>query len=236
MGFYKYKRLSSLQNDLVRMWFQHTSEYFVTGGTALVGYYDVPRTTDDVDLFTTSRVCFDEAPGLVSRVCESLGAEANTLRTAPDCHRYRIRRRDEETLLDVVYDMAPQLHAVKSKMPDGVLADAPDEILVNKLCALVGRSEPRDYYDVFILSQSGLDPDVALTQATVKDAGVDRESMAFVLAGLNWETFTIPGVDVDTVARVATFFRAWSEKLVVELFPHVRGGPAHTHEDEAPRA
>ncbi len=43
-----------------------------------------------------------------------------------------------------------------------IFIDTPHQILVNKLCALLGRSEPRDVEDIYVLLQNGGDLERAL--------------------------------------------------------------------------
>jgi hypothetical protein len=58
----------------------------------------------------------------------------------------------------------------------GVRVDPPEEILANKLCTLLSRSEPRDLIDVRALEALGLDLDDALAAATLKDGGLTQAS------------------------------------------------------------
>ncbi|MHB2020008.1 MAG: nucleotidyl transferase AbiEii/AbiGii toxin family protein [Candidatus Xenobia bacterium] len=216
--------LTALQTDLLHRWFSQSQDFFLTGGAALIAFYGAPRSTDDVDLFTSSEAAFATANDQLLDTCQKIGATAEVLRAAPHFRRYRVRRGDEETVADLVCDLAPQLHSLKEKRPNGILADAEDEILVNKICALVGRQEPRDYYDVWYLSTRGLDVDRALQQATIKDAGATPETLVFILQGIRWEHFHIPDLPGPEVAEVAAFFQAWCQRLAVQLFPTERPG------------
>lgn len=90
---------------------------------------------------------------------------------------------------------------------------------MNKLCAIVGCGEPRDFVDAFYLRQRGFDIELALQEARQKDSGVDVDSMLFVLSDVNWERFQAPGVDSELVKMTATYFRRWSEELALRLHP-----------------
>ena len=63
-----------------------------------------------------------------------------------------------------------------------VIVDSPEEILANKLCALLSRVETRDLFDVFKLSDAGYDPLAALPLAEQKDAGMSASQLAWILA------------------------------------------------------
>ena len=53
----------------------------------------------------------------------------------------------------------------------GIRVDPPVEIMANRLCALLSRSEVRDLVDVCALEQAGYSLDDALTSAAAKDKG-----------------------------------------------------------------
>jgi hypothetical protein len=66
-----------------------------------------------------------------------------------------------------------------------ILVDTPHEILVNKLCALVQRSELRDLVDVRGLLGAGGDLERALRDAPRKDGGFSPLVLSWQLEGLD---------------------------------------------------
>lgn len=211
--------LSSLQCDFLEIWFRKTDGFFLTGGAVLVGFLKSPRITRDLDLFTTKADAFEDALHLFSAICREIGADVELLRTAPHFRRYFVRRQGEETLIDLVLDTAPQVFPEKSRINREMVIDTPEEILINKICSIVGRSEPRDFFDVYFLSLRGHDVEKALTLASVKDGGVNEESLLFVLSEIAWDSFSIPGFDDETIDKVRSFFGTWAESLALKLFP-----------------
>jgi len=63
-----------------------------------------------------------------------------------------------------------------------ILVDPPQEILANKLCALLSRSELRDIVDVFALERAGFRVEDALPLAEKKDSGLTPAQLAWVLS------------------------------------------------------
>jgi Nucleotidyl transferase AbiEii toxin, Type IV TA system len=59
--------------------------------------------------------------------------------------------------------------------------DPPAEIVVNKLCAILGRSEPRDLVDLFFLDRAGYPPLAALDRARRKDTGLTPGLLAWAI-------------------------------------------------------
>jgi hypothetical protein len=83
-------------------------------------------------------------------------------------------------VIDLVRDQL-QLHADKLER-DGVRIDPPDEILANKLTALVGRAEERDLVDLFCLERAGYRIEDALPDALAKDGGCTPATLAWLLS------------------------------------------------------
>jgi hypothetical protein len=80
-------------------------------------------------------------------------------------------RGDESVVVDLVVERAPQLVADKPSV-GSIRLDPPEEILANKLCALLGRAEIRDLVDVRALEESGFSLERALEAGQRKDGGL----------------------------------------------------------------
>jgi hypothetical protein len=56
-------------------------------------------------------------------------------------------------VVDLIRERVPQLHPKVRR--DGVLTDPVEEIVANKICALLGRAEVRDLVDLYFLDRAG---------------------------------------------------------------------------------
>lgn len=56
------------------------------------------------------------------------------------------------------------------------------EIAANKLCAVLGRGEPRDLVDLMLIFRLGVDLASALEDAGRKDGGADAATLAWILS------------------------------------------------------
>jgi len=75
-----------------------------------------------------------------------------------------------------------------------IRVDPPEEILANKLCALLGRAEIRDLVDVRALEQTGLSLERALDAGRRKDGGLTPAQLAWVLSQITiGDEARIPG-------------------------------------------
>lgn len=177
-------QLSPLQEDILRYFFQREDRFFLTGGAALAGFHLKHRRTADLDLFTTPSLEIAEilAAGEASlrAVSDEIGATLTNVQTEPEIRRRLVARGKDRVLVDLVVDRAVQGYPGKLRFGD-IRVDPPEEILANKLCTLLSRSEVRDYVDVLVLERSGLRAEDALDLAMRKDSGLTPATLAWVL-------------------------------------------------------
>lgn len=125
----------------------------------------------------------DAGESALGAAADFIGASVEQIQTAPDFRRRLVRRGPEGVVVDLVHDRTPQ--GLEPKRQFGpVRVDPPEEILANKLCALLSRAEPRDLVDVMTLERSGLRAEAALPLACRKDAGLTPAQLAWVLSGI----------------------------------------------------
>ena len=93
-----------------------------------------------------------------------------------------------------------------------IRVDPPEEILANKLCALLGRAEIRDLVDVRALEISGYPVESALPSAALKDAGLTPGQLSWVLSQITLGDDLVPpgGISVQEL-------RKYLDDLVVRL-------------------
>jgi len=180
MGSSKYSLLP-LQRDVLERFCEQEDGFFLTGGAALVGFYLHHRETTDLDLFTTDEQAFQRARSVLATVAHDLGIRLETKQSARGFQRHLLLGDSESVVVDLVLDRAAQLHADKT-LRGGIRMDSPDEILANKLTALLARSEERDIMDVMFLERAGYAVEDALEDALAKDGGCTPGQLAFVLS------------------------------------------------------
>lgn len=145
---------------------------FVFGATVLNAAAETPRYSRDIDL------CHD----LETAVAESAAADEAALLAAgfsvswqlrqPMFQRATVTRHDDSVKLEWVYDSAFRFYPVE---PDAELgwrlhyADA----ATNKMLALSGRAEPRDFVDAIHLHESYLSLGTLAWAAAGKDEGLN---------------------------------------------------------------
>jgi len=181
-----------LQDDFLKAFFKRENSFFLSGGAALVGFYFGHRETHDLDLFTLENDV-EEGFRLVHEVANDLKAIVEPIQTAPDFRRLLLRRDDEAIVVDLVREYVFQISKEKPVI-NGIRVDSPEEILANKLCALLSRSEIRDLVDVRELENAGFSLENALQAAEKKDSGLTPAQLAWVLNQISLgEDAQLPG-------------------------------------------
>ncbi len=189
--------LTNLQNDFLREFFGRENRFYLTGGAALVGFYLGHRETNDLDLFTLENE-IENGFGIVRDAARALGASVEAIQTAPDFRRLLVKRGDEAVVVDLVREYVFQLELEKREI-NGIRIDSPEEILANKLCALLSRSEIRDLVDVRELENAGFKIEDALSVAQKKDTGLTAAQLAWVLNQIKFGDDLIPQGNVSII-------------------------------------
>ena len=172
-------KLNHLQNDFLQAFFARENRFFLSGGAALVGFYFGHRETHDLDLFTLENE-IEDGSRLAGEVAKELNASVESIQTSPDFRRLLLKREREAIVIDLVREYVFQIEREKPVI-NGIRVDTPEEILANKLCALLSRSEIRDLVDVRELENAGFSLENALQTAARKDSGLTPAQLAWVL-------------------------------------------------------
>jgi hypothetical protein len=198
--------LTALQRRVLTTLAGFRPPWTLTGGAAIVGFHGVRRTTRDLGLFfhgleRLAGVSYD-----VSRTLTASGFAVVSLQTGEAFRRLRVSDGGEVVLLDLVAEPVPPVEQPAAHDLEGsrVLVDTPHEILVNKLCALVSRSELRDLSDVSDLLAAGGDLRQALVDAPRKEAGFSPLTLAWSLRQLPIASMAdVAGLDAESHERLS---------------------------------
>jgi hypothetical protein len=174
-------KLTPFQREVLDAFFQRERDFFLTGGAALAGFHLGHRTTDDLDLVTLQQAAFERGRSVLVDVASALGATLDVRQDAPGFKRVVLNRGGDGLVVDLVKDVSAQLHLDKLDR-DHIVVDPADEILANKLTAIVGRAEERDLIDVMLLERAGHSVETALPAALAKNGGCTPATLAWLLS------------------------------------------------------
>jgi hypothetical protein len=204
-------KLTSLQRAVLQAMMQAEPRVYLSGGAALAGFHLRHRTTIDLDFFVRDAQAVVDALAALRTVAARLQGTLTVRQQTPTFVRAVVECSAEGLVVDIVHEGVPQLHEDKPII-DGVRVDPLDEILVNKLTALVGRQEERDLVDVWFIEQTGLYVEGALAAAERKDGGCTPATLAWLLS-----SFPVPADDRLPSPLTRDRLLAWRDALVLRL-------------------
>jgi hypothetical protein len=144
----EYDKLYELQDSVLGIVFETEQEFYLTGGTALSRFYNAKRYSDDLDFFTNNSSRFHFAVKnikveLLKKFSVSVELESK------DFIRFMI---DHKLQVDFVNDRVPRYKDV-CILDNGYMIDNIENILSNKLTAVIGRDNPKDIFDIYLISK-----------------------------------------------------------------------------------
>lgn len=189
-------------------------QFYLTGGTALAAFYLEHRRSDDLDLFTHA-VEIASIERVIEDAWKQAGLKLQRERASATFRRYRIR---DELQVDVVRDV--DFRVGIPELRGAFMVDHPKNIAVNKVAAIYGRLDPKDYVDLYFL-KGHLDFNILelLELARRKDAGIENFQWAKIIADV--DTFTVlPNLLRPLgLKELRTFFHALREEILDALKP-----------------
>lgn len=125
------------------------ADFYLSGGTALAGYYLHHRESDDLDFF--SRNGFDTVfiHSFVEQLKILLSANSVRFEKLYDRNQFFFALKNEE--LKVEFTLYPFDQLEKAAVQDGLRVDSLRDIAANKLMTLIDRFDPKDFVDMFSL-------------------------------------------------------------------------------------
>jgi hypothetical protein len=153
---------------------------YLAGGAALHFAPNSTRYSDDVDFFHDSEARVARAFAADRARLQEAGYAVEVEAALPGFVRALVRRKDDVTRVDWAHDSAWRFMPLV-RDPLGGLLLHPVDLAINKVLALAGRDEPRDFVDVLFVHRRVL-PLAGLNWAAVgKDPGFSPLSLLELL-------------------------------------------------------
>jgi predicted nucleotidyltransferase component of viral defense system len=188
-----------------------SSDYYLSGGTALSAFYLHHRLSEDLDFFTRGVV--DSAA--VLRVVSSIAEGPVVPRRTADRFGFIVPLGGETLRVEFVRYDHPTIEAPTPKL-GALRVDGLRDILANKLSALVDRNEPKDFADVYcLIERAGLSLEQGIIDTKAK-FGWPALELLLQSAFLRIDRMTAwpeldPPVDMAEARRA---FRGWAKSLI----------------------
>lgn len=159
-----------------------TDSFYLTGGTALARFYFHHRESIDLDLFTNQPATdFDAVNRSVLAILQMLDLQIQSQVTTASFLQYIVSDENNVPLkVDVVRDVA--VHFGDTLDIHGIRLDSLENIGANKVLAVFGRMDAKDFIDLYwILQRTNLSFDYLYTLAKEKDLGLSELYLAYAL-------------------------------------------------------
>jgi hypothetical protein len=189
--------------------------FALAGGGALIIRGEIHRGTRDLDFFGLNAAAVDRLVPVVERRLVRAGYQVERTHTGPGFARLSVQGLGDRTEVDLAADarLFPAEHG-----PNGVLLLSSRELAVDKVLAVFGRAEARDFLDLMNL-ESSFDMTQLFELASEKDRGFSPAVFAemterFERLGRNEFATNEEGYRQITVAVVR--WRTLAKRLAME--------------------
>lgn len=175
---------TALQDQFLARFFTNavSDSFYLTGGTALARFYFHHRESIDLDLFTNQLDAdFDAVNRAVLGILQALSLRIQSQVTTPTFLQYIVVDASGVTLkVDLVKDVP--VHFGATREVGGLRLDSLENIGANKVLAVFGRTDAKDFIDLYwILQRTNLVFDDLYAHAKEKDLGLSELYLAFAL-------------------------------------------------------
>jgi predicted nucleotidyltransferase component of viral defense system len=143
-----YKELYKVQDHVLDLLFAEESIFYLTGGTCINRFHSDKRHSDDLDFFTSHNNLFREN---IRNIILQINESATALEVVADSKDFVRLVVNNILQVDFVNDRT-FYYGKTVKSEKGYVLDNPFNMLGNKISAVVGRDEPKDVFDLFLLS------------------------------------------------------------------------------------
>ena len=212
--------LTPLQREVMQVLFHETwfrRHFYLTGGTALSAYYLFHRYSEDLDFFSHD-VELTAIPPLMRALSKETKKPVEAVQTSPGFHRYLI---DNELKIDVVADVGWRVGT--PELIDDFMVDNLKNIAVNKVGAILGRLDTKDYVDLYLLlTEQNFDIFELLDLGQNKDGGLEPFVWASIIGDVKTLSVMPRMIRNVTLEEIKTFYLKLRDQILDHLNP-IRG-------------
>ena len=195
--------------------------FYLTGGTALARFYYHHRESLDLDLFTNDPAQdFALVNQLVLSILHTLDLRITSQVTTDTFIQYIVADSTGTSLkVDLVKDVPVHFGALV--VNQGVRVDSLENIGSNKVLAVFGRTEAKDFIDLYwILQRSDLTFDQLFQQAREKDLGLSELFLAYALQNIEKIRLFPHMLEPLPWDDIKAFFQALARQLLARIKPN----------------
>jgi len=212
----------SLQNNFLEKFFsgRFAKDFYLTGGTALGRFLLKHRESIDLDLFTNNQnIDFSDLNFAILKILEDLRLKVSKQVATKTFLQYICEGRGGLSLkIDVVKDIP--VHFGKIITKGNIRLDSLENIGSNKILAVFGRSDAKDFIDLyFMLTKTRLKFDYLYGLAKQKDLGLSEFYLANSIRQIEEITVYPQMLKQFNKIQMLKFYKDLSKKLLAKIKP-----------------
>ena len=202
--------LTELQRRIARVvsGLPEAGDIALAGGGGLISHGIVDRATQDLDFFGTSIEAVDDLAAAAIRALRAEGLDVTIQQQTSGFVRLEVRAGHEATEVDIGADA--RIRPAEAG-PLGAILTV-EELAADKLLALFGRAQPRDFVDVAAL-EAHIDLERMCELASEKDPGFSVEVLREMLGSFSRLSPQDFDLDPEHHAELATTVSSWRNRL-----------------------
>ena len=192
--------------------------FYLTGGTALSIYYLQHRYSEDLDFFAVAREAMTGLTTDIEAVARAVDASVEFTRTFPTfLESFLSNPEGERVKIDFAFDTPFRLLPTEIDPTYGIRVDSATDIASNKLAALFGRTEPKDFVDVYFICRELITFPELYQQASQKHVGMTHYWLAMAMRNVIKVHFLPRMIKPVELPALHTFFLSLAEELMTEV-------------------
>jgi predicted nucleotidyltransferase component of viral defense system len=197
-----------------------SEQFYLTGGTALARFYFHHRESLDLDLFTNDwGQDFARVNQFILVIWHTLELQIISQVATDTFIQYIVADVAGSSLkVDLVKDVPVHFGDLITK--NGVRIDSLENIGANKVLAVFGRSDAKDFIDLYwILQHTDLKFDELYLQAQQKDKGLSELYLAYALKNIEKIHLFPRMLEPLAWEEITGYFQALARKLLIQIKP-----------------
>lgn len=211
-----------LQDRFLALFFSGplAEHYYLTGGTALVRFYFHHRESLDMDLFTNDQSQdFAQVNRTMLGILHALDLHITSQVTTDTFIQYIVTDPAGGSLkVDLVKDVP--VHFGNLVIKDGIRVDSLENIGSNKVLAVFGRTDAKDFIDLYwLLHRTALTFDDLFQLAREKDHGLSEFYLAYALQNIEKVRVYPRMLEPLPWDEIKSFFQALARQLLMRIKP-----------------
>lgn len=194
------------------------ASFYLTGGTALAVYHLQHRFSEDLDFFAEAREAMAGVTAIASEIAHDLDAAVEFTRTFPTfVETFLLSSSGERVKIDFAFDSPFRLLPTEFDPAYGIRVDNVTDIACNKLAALFGRSEAKDFVDVYFICQELMPFAELYQQASQKHVGMTHYWLAMAMRNTTKIQFLPRMIKPIELATLQAFFLELADELMASM-------------------